>query len=96
MGSLEDDYNRFTIIFAVQLPDGTYAKETPAHEHPLLWGERQHAEFYAEQLREAARSIGLEWNGRIVRQYCTPFVGDGDDAEQLLAELDSWLREQTS
>lgn len=92
MGSLEEDYSRFTIIFGVQLPDGTYAKSDPGQQHPLLWGERQYAEDYAEQLREAAKSLGLTWTGRVVRQYCTPFIGDGDDAQELLAELDEWMR----
>ena len=87
------DYSKFTTTWAIQMPDGSYAKASPREERPLMWSSRELAEEYMQQIKAAAASIGITaWTGRVVRQYCTPFIGDGDDAEVLVAELEAWMR----
>jgi hypothetical protein len=89
------DYSKFSVIYAIQLPDGTYAKADEQQQHPLLWDQRIFAENYMEDLRRAAASIGVtNWSGRIVKQYTTPFVPDDEDASDLIGELESWLRQE--
>jgi hypothetical protein len=89
------DYSKFSVIYGIQLPDGTYAKADPAQQHPLMWDNRLFAENYMEDLRKAAASIGItHWTGRIVKQYTTPFIPDDEDPSDMIAELEGWLREQ--
>jgi len=93
--SVEDRYSKFNVIYAIQLPDGTYAKADERQQHPLLWDQKIFAENYMEDLRRAAASIGItHWTGRIVKQYTTPFVPDGEDPADLIAELEDWLRRE--
>lgn len=95
MSGADHVYSKFSITYGIQLPDGSYAKADPTQQHPLMWSDRIFAENYMEDLRKAAASIGItHWTGRIVHQYCTPFVPDGHDEGDLIAELETWMRGQ--
>lgn len=46
-------------------------------------------------MRRAASRFGItEWLGEFVYQYVSPFVSDRDDGQQLVAELQAWMRQQ--
>lgn len=84
----------FTLQFAIRLPDGNLALN-PITSQPLLWADEAGAEKVLGMLRTNAASIGVsDWAGEIVRRLCTPFVSVSDPAEQLVAELSEWLKQQ--
>lgn len=80
----------FTERFAIRMPNGLiagvglYADRTAA-EHALLI-----------MRTTASQQLGVgDWSGHVVRQLCTPFIGDRDNADHLIGELTNWLNTQT-
>lgn len=86
--------NGFELQYAIQMPDGTIMKQNGNVGAPLLWETRDEAESYMQQLTASMGRYGVNWQGRIVWQYMTPFVGDGDPSAHLIEELSRWLKTQ--
>jgi hypothetical protein len=88
--------NDFTIQFAIRLPDGELYL-SPMSGAVVTWSSREGAEHVLAQLREYAQSMGIrEYAGAIVRRYCTPFVGEGQDvAAEMFEELTKWLAQNS-
>lgn len=83
----------FVERFAIRLPDGTIARYGC---HEILFLDRATAERQLDHCREAAAHLGVHgWPGEVVRQLCTPFVGDRDTGEHLVADLQRWLDTHT-
>lgn len=86
--------NGFTMQFAIRLPDGNLYLH-PMSGSVVTWSEREGAELVLAQLQAHAASIGIPgYIGTIEHRYCTPFIADGDPAEQLVDELTAWLQQQ--
>ena len=87
--------NDFTMQFAIRLPDGNHY----IHPHSgavVTWSEKAGAEYVLAQLQAHAASIGIPgYIGTIEHRYCTPFIAEGDPAEQLVDELTTWLKQQS-
>lgn len=76
--------------YAIRLPDGNLAI-SPFGE-PWNWEDRAKAERAIEYFRLGAERVGVhDWNGEIVRQLCTPWIGDRDRYDHLIDELNRWL-----
>jgi hypothetical protein len=85
----------FKTKYAIEMPDGSLFK-SPYSGAEVTWTDRPRAEEILEQLRMQATYMGVtDYRGRIVRQLCTPFIGDDDNADHLIAELNKWLADQT-
>lgn len=83
----------FVERYAVRMPDGTLAKMGC---HEFAFSDRAMAEQALVNMKLAAAQIGIhDWSGEIVRQLCTPWIGDRDNAEHLVADLQRWLETQT-
>ena len=86
----------FTLQYAIRLPDGTLGINYPTGE---VWTsyDRAAAEQVLTNLRTSAAALGVpDWKGSIEHRYCTPFVPlDGVSSEQMLEDLDAWLKQQT-
>lgn len=79
--------------FAIRLPDGTIARYGC---HEILFPDRTAAEHQLDHLKDTAAQLGVHgWAGEVVRQLCTPFVGDRDTGAQLVADLQRWLDTHT-
>lgn len=89
------DHHGFSEHFAIRMPDGNMFNY-PGTDNVARWNDRAQAQCVLEQMRAQQRHFGVpDWRGEIVRQYVSPFIGDNDNADALLAELDRWLRQQT-
>lgn len=89
-----NEHDWFQTRFAIRLPDGALAK-TP---NGIEWttGDRQIVEKAMAYYREGAERLGVEeWNGQVVRQLCTPWIGEDDNADLMIKELSDWLTRQT-
>jgi hypothetical protein len=88
------EYEWFQTRYAIRLPDGTLALG-PAGT-PWMWSDRSGAERAIGYFNYNARKLGVEeWNGEIVRQLCTPWIGENDNAATLVKDLSDWLAQQT-
>jgi hypothetical protein len=80
--------------WAIRLPNGRLAMANLALE--WSWASREEAEQAIGYFRFNAERMGIsDWNGEIVRQYCTPWLGDNDNGEHLVDELTEWLVRET-
>lgn len=80
--------------FAIRLPCGELAQSP--YGQAWMWDERAKAERAIAYFRAGAQRIGVtDWNGEIVRQLCTPWLGDNDRADHLIEELTRWLERET-
>lgn len=91
---MSDDGTQFAVHYAIEKPDGQILRaQTPVGEGEiLLWNNRDYAEQYMQRIVNGSLHFGVTWTGRIVWQYCTPFVGQGDPAGDLINELSEWLK----
>lgn len=90
------DHDIFHLRYAVRLPDGKLAAAVTGV--PWMWADRDAAERAREHFRDVAYKLGVPgWSGEIVRQLCTPWVGDCDDlrAAQFVDQLTEWLKNET-
>lgn len=79
--------------YGVRLPDGSMA--TSAQGQVWSWTDIADAERAIGYFRSASERLGHEqWDGEIVRQLCTPWIGERDNADTLIAELSAWLSQQ--
>lgn len=86
----------FTVRWAIRLPDGKVAGAVTGGLY--MWASREEAERALGYFEIHAEKLGVTgWRGEIVRQLCTPWVGECDDvrAAEFLDELTAWLEEQT-
>lgn len=87
--------NDFATQYAIRLPDGELFK-SPHNGAVWTWSEFDGALHVLRQLQEQAHAMGIAaYGGSIVHRYCTPFVGDDDNAAALIDELTAWLAQQT-
>lgn len=85
----------FTVQYAIRLPDGKLAA-MPMTGKPFITDDLPQAEQVLKGLRENAEAIGIPgWSGAIEHRYCTPFAPITDAADQMIGELDNWLKQQT-
>jgi hypothetical protein len=88
------DAQGFTLHYAIRLPNGELF--TAYNGEVARWSEQRYAENVLRQLAEQATAMGItEYLGQIVRSYATPFIGPNDGGEQLVDELQAWLRRET-
>ena len=90
------DEDVFHVRYAVRLPNGKLAAAVTGV--PWMWSNREAAETAMGYFHEHAAKLGVTgWSGEIVRQLCTPWVGDCDDlrAAQFVDQLTDWLEKQT-
>jgi hypothetical protein len=88
------DYAAFQTRYAIRLPDGNLAMAP--HDAPWMWDNRDTAQRAIGYFRQSAKKIGVnDWEGEIVRQLCTPWIGDDDNAVHLMQELTDWLARET-
>ena len=88
------DHDWFITRWGIRLPDGTMA--TTMQGQVWAWQNREDAERAAEYFKVYAAKIGIsDWQGEIVRQLCTPWISEADNAEAMLEELSSWLARET-
>ena len=90
------DHDMFHIRYAVRLPDGKLAAAVTGI--PWMWADRDAAEKAREHFADVAYKLGVDdWNGEIVRQLCTPWVGESDNihAQRFVDQLTDWLRKET-
>lgn len=86
--------DKFTRQYAVRKPDGTLVA-SPFSGKTVLWDTREAAEEVIIHFREHAAEMGItEWLGEIVHCYMSPFVSERDDGQQLITELQAWMRTQ--
>lgn len=86
----------FTVRYAIRLPDGNVA--TAITGAPYMWNTAEEAERALGYFQTHAEKLGVTgWRGEIVRQLCTPWVGECSDirAAEFMDELTAWLEEQT-
>ena len=89
-----DEQQWFQTRYAIRLPDGKLAFSDVTNS-PWMWDTRDQAERAIGYFKHNAAKIGVaEWHGEIVRQFCTPWVGETDSAKNLIAELSAWLEQQ--
>ena len=80
--------------WAIRLPDGRLAMSSVGQS--WMWPDRATAEQAIGYFRFNAERMGItDWQGEIVRQYCTPWLADNDTAEHLFNELTAWLARET-
>lgn len=90
------DHDMFHVRYAVRLPDGKLAAAVSGV--PWMWADRDAAEKARAHFADVAYKLGVDdWSGEIVRQLCTPWVGERDDihARQFVDQLTDWLRKET-
>jgi hypothetical protein len=88
------DYAAFETRYAIRLPDGSLAMSP--YDAPWMWSNRETAERAIGYFRHSAQKIGVaQWEGEIVRQLCTPWIGEHDNADHLITELTAWLARET-
>lgn len=85
--------NRFEIRYAVRLPDGNLARTLQGQ--PWIWDSRDDAERAIRYFADYSERLGVTgWHGEVVKQLCTPWVGELDNVDHLLDELNDWLEQQ--
>lgn len=88
------EHDWFQTRWGIRNPDGTMA--TTWQGQTWMWPSREEAERAMEYFAAAAAKLGCpDWRGVIVRQLCTPWIGEADNADSLVAELSAWLAKQT-
>lgn len=89
-----NEHDWFQTRWGIRLPDGNMAATALG---PLwIWNTREEAERAMGYFRIHAERLGLhDWRGEIVRQLCTPWISEDDNAELLVAELSRWLERET-
>lgn len=88
------DAQWFQTRYGIRLPDGSMAPTMAG----TAWtcDSREVAEKAIAYFRDGAERIGVsDWSGEIVRQLCTPWISDTDNAQLLIKELNDWLAQQT-
>lgn len=86
--------NWFDTHWGIRLPNGQMAKTLTGQA--WAWPTREDAERALGFFRSYAAQLGVsDWSGEIVRQLATPWIGESDNAELLVAELSRWLEQQT-
>jgi len=89
-----NQHDWFETRWGIRLPDGTMA--TTWQGQIWSWDSRENAERAMEYFKAYSAKLGVaDWNGEIVRQLCTPWISDSDDAGQLVEELSAWLARET-
>ena len=87
------DPDGYTRRYSIRLPDGTIARS--ALGQPWMWDDADDAERALGYFRVNAERMGVpDWEGSVVQQLCTPWIGLHDNASQLVAELSAWLEQQ--
>lgn len=80
--------------YGIRLPDGSMA--TSMSGQVWSWPDMSDAEKAVGYFRDASARLGhADWQGEIVRQLSTPWIGVHDNADTLIEELSAWLTEQT-
>jgi hypothetical protein len=89
------DYPGFETRYAIRLPNGKLAF-CDITSSPWIWDSRELAEKSIGYFKHNAEKIGVsQWEGEIVRQLCTPWIGEKDNADHLITELSAWLARET-
>lgn len=85
----------FQTRYAVRLPDGQVAKTVTGAE--WIWDSAEDADRACAYFKAHVEQLGVhDWHGEVVRQLCTPWIGQhGMWSALSLAELARWLEEQT-
>lgn len=92
---MSDNPNEFSTRWGIRTPDGSMFK-SPYSGAVVTWNDRERADEILDQLRTQATFMGVtDYKGTVVRQLCTPFVGDDDNVDRLIDELSAWLSQQT-
>lgn len=79
--------------YGIRLPDGSMA--TSMQGQVWSWPDIADAERAIGYFRSASERLGHDdWDGEIVRQLCTPWIGPRDNADALIEELSTWLAQQ--
>ena len=88
------EHQWFSTRYGIRLPDGTMAISPLGM--PWTWEDREMAERAIAYFQYNAQRLGVtEWRGEIVRQFCTPWIGDRDNADILIRDLSEWLARET-
>ena len=88
------EHQWFITRYGIRLPDGTMAMSPLGI--PWMSEDRENAERAISYFEHNARRLGIsEWRGEIVRQLCTPWIGDRDNAKTLVKDLSDWLAQET-
>lgn len=89
-----DAENWFETQWGVRLPNGKMAMTMTGHA--WTWPTREDAERAMVFFRAYSEQLGVEdWHGEVVRRLTTPWIGEDDNAELMVAELSRWLEQQT-
>lgn len=79
--------------FAIKCPDGSLAHT--AQDTVWMWDNVEAAERALGYFAGYAAKLGVHnWEGEIVHQLCTPWLGEHDNANAMLADLAAWLEQQ--
>ena len=80
--------------WGIRNPDGSMA--TTWQGQVWIWETKEEAERAVGYFKAAAAKLGVaDWQGVIVRQLCTPWIGESDNSDGLVEELSAWLSRQT-
>lgn len=88
------DYE-YQIRYGIRLPDGSLAQSP--YGQPWSWPDRETAERAIGYFRAGAERVGVhDWSGEIVRQLCSPWVGECDHAraQEFVDAITEWLEQQ--
>lgn len=79
--------------WGIRNPDYTMA--TTWQGQVWMWDSRDDAERAMGYFRAAAEKLGVTgWEGTIVRQLCTPWLGENETPGRMVDELTRWLEQQ--
>jgi hypothetical protein len=80
--------------WGIRNPDGTMA--TTWQGQVWMWETKEEAERFVDYFKAAAGRLGVaDWQGVIVRQLSTPWIGESDNADGLVEELSACLSRKT-
>lgn len=84
----------FATRYAVRLPNGELLKN--AMGSVWTWDTTAEAEHALSYFEAHTKQLGVDdWRAEIVHQLCTPWLGEHDTADHMIAELTRWLEAQT-